>query len=123
MSVAHKIAPSILASDFTHLGEEIQMVNESEADWIHCDVMDGRFVPNISFGLPIIQAVQKIAKKPLDVHLMIIEPEQYFEAFRAAGADILTIHLEASRHPDRSLRAIKSLGMQTGLALNPDTPV
>jgi len=117
------IAPSLLSSDFLHLERDINMINASDAGWLHCDVMDGRYVPNISFGLPIIAAAKKASKKPLDVHLMIVEPEKYFEAFAKAGADYLTVHLEASTHLHRSLQAIKSLGMKAGVALNPHTPV
>ena len=124
MSVSsHKVAPSILSADFLELGSAIRMVNQSQADWIHVDVMDGMFVPNISFGFPILEAVRKIAKKPLDVHLMIEKPERYIEAFAKAGADHLTVHLEASTHLDRSLQAIKEHGMKAGAALNPATPV
>jgi ribulose-phosphate 3-epimerase len=117
------IAPSVLSSDFLHLGRDVQMINDSQADWFHVDVMDGRFVPNISFGLPIIKAIKKIAQKPLDVHLMIVEPEKYFQDFKDAGADILSVHLEASTHLHRSLQAIKALGMKAGVAINPHTPV
>lgn len=117
------VAPSILGADFTHLGSVIEMINQSEADWIHCDVMDGRFVPNISFGFPIIEAVKKVAQKPLDVHLMIEEPERYLSDFQQAGADLLTIHAEATRHLDRSVNAIREAGMQVGVALNPATSV
>ncbi|MEL6192864.1 MAG: ribulose-phosphate 3-epimerase [Bacteroidota bacterium] len=124
MSVSsHKVAPSILSADFLELGNAIRMVNQSQADWIHVDVMDGMFVPNISFGFPILEAVRKIATKPLDVHLMIEKPERYIEAFAKAGADHLTVHLEASTHLDRSLQAIKEQGMKAGAALNPATPV
>ena len=117
------IAPSLLAADFLHLEKDIEMVNHSDADWFHLDVMDGRFVPNISYGLPVISAIRKAAKKPLDVHLMIVEPEHYFEAFAKAGADRLTVHYEVSTHLHRSLQAIKALGMKAGVALNPHTPV
>lgn len=117
------IAPSLLSADFLHLERDIKMINDSDAGWLHCDVMDGRFVPNISFGLPIIAAAKKASKKPLDVHLMIVEPEKYFEQFAAAGADYLTIHLEASTHLHRSLQSIKSYGMKAGVSLNPHTPV
>ena len=117
------IAPSMLSSNFMRLEQEIEMINNSEADWFHLDVMDGRFVPNITFGMPIIAAVKKLAKKPFDVHLMIVEPEKYFEAFAAAGADVLTIHYEGAIHLHRSLQVIKSLGMKAGVALNPHTPV
>lgn len=102
------IAPSLLSADFLELGKDIHMINQSEADWIHCDVMDGRFVPNISFGLPIIRAIKKLAQKPLDVHLMIVEPERYITAFHDAGADMLSIHIEASIHAHRSLQQIRS---------------
>ncbi len=117
------IAPSLLSADFLNLDRDIQMLNASDAAWLHCDVMDGRFVPNISFGLPIIAAAKKASSKPLDVHLMIVEPEKYFDAFAKAGADYLTIHLEASTHLHRSLQAIKALGMKAGVALNPHSPV
>ena len=117
------IAPSILAANFLHLEKDIEMINDSEADWFHLDVMDGRFVPNISFGLPVIAAMKKKAKKTFDVHLMIVEPEKYFEEFAKAGADVLTVHYEASTHLHRSLQAIKNLGMKAGVALNPHTPV
>lgn len=117
------IAPSLLAADFTRLGEEIKMVNQSKADWIHCDVMDGNFVPNISFGLPIIEQIKKIAEKPLDVHLMISDPDKYLERFKNAGADILTVHYETCPHLHRTVGAIRELGMKAGVALNPHTPV
>ena len=117
------IAPSVLSADFLNLGRDVEMINNSDADWFHVDVMDGRFVPNISFGLPVIKAIKKLAKKPLDVHLMIVEPEKYFQDFKDAGADILSVHLEASTHLHRSLQAIKALGMKAGVAINPHTPV
>src|SRR6478735_8314913 len=117
------IAPSLLASNFLRLEDECQMVNESEADWFHLDVMDGRFVPNISFGLPVIEKISKVAKKPCDVHLMILEPERYAEAFKKAGADHLTVHIEACTHLHRNLQQIQSLGMKRGVAINPHTPV
>lgn len=117
------IAPSLLSADFLNLGRDIEMVNRSEADWFHCDIMDGRFVPNISFGIPVVQAISRMAEKPLDVHLMIVEPEKYFDAFAKAGADILTFHYEASTHIHRAVQQIKALGMKAGVVLNPHTPV
>ena len=117
------VAPSLLAADFTNLRHEIEMINNSEADWFHLDVMDGVFVPNISFGIPIIKAIKKIARKPLDVHLMIIEPEKYLKKFRDAGADHLTVHVEACRHLHRTIQEIKELGLKAGVTLNPHTPV
>lgn len=117
------IAPSLLASDFLNLGSVCSMLNESEADWFHLDIMDGRFVNNISFGLPVIEQLRKATKKLFDVHLMIEEPEKYTHAFRNAGADILTVHLEACRHLHRNIQEIKSLGMMAGVAINPHTPV
>ncbi len=117
------IAPSLLASDFLKTGAEIDMVNKSEADWIHLDVMDGRFVPNISFGLPIIDAVKRICQKPMDVHLMIEEPGKYANDFKEAGADHLTVHIEACPNLHRNLQQIRDLGMKTGIAVNPHTPI
>lgn len=117
------ISPSMLSSNFVRLEQELEMINNSDADWIHLDVMDGRFVPNITFGMPVVAAMKKVARKPLDVHLMIVEPEKYFEGFAKAGADILTVHYEASVHLHRSLQVIKQLGMKAGVALNPHTPV
>ncbi|MBQ8958123.1 MAG: ribulose-phosphate 3-epimerase [Bacteroidales bacterium] len=117
------IAPSLLSADFLHLENDIEMVNRSEADWFHCDVMDGRFVPNISFGIPVIQAIKKKVQKPLDVHLMIVEPDKYFEAFAQAGADIITFHFEACAHIHRAVQKIKTLGLKAGVVLNPHTPV
>ena len=119
----HLIAPSLLASNFVRLQDEVEMINKSEADWFHIDVMDGRFVPNITFGPPVIGAIKKIAQKPLDVHLMIVEPEKYFEDFKNAGADILTIHYEACNHLNRNIEVIHQMGMKAGVALNPHTPI
>jgi ribulose-phosphate 3-epimerase len=113
----------MLSADFLHLSKDIDLVNRSEADWFHLDVMDGRFVPNISFGLPVIAAIKREAKKTLDVHLMIEEPGKYAEAFQKAGADILSVHVEACPHLHRNLQQIKSLGMKAGVAINPHTPV
>ena len=117
------IAPSILAADFSNLKHDIEMVNSSKAEWFHLDVMDGVFVPNISFGLPVLKAIKKIAKKPLDVHLMIVQPERYIKDFKNAGADILTVHFEACIHLHRTIQEIHSEGMLAGIALNPHTPV
>lgn len=117
------IAPSLLAADFLELGKDVDMVNRSEADWFHLDVMDGLFVPNISYGLPVIAQIRKRARKPCDVHLMIEAPERYAAEFQKAGADILTVHYEACPHLHRNIQQIKSLGMKAGVALNPHTPV
>ncbi|NVN95744.1 MAG: ribulose-phosphate 3-epimerase [Bacteroidetes bacterium] len=117
------VAPSLLSADFACLEKDIEMINQSQAGWFHIDVMDGVFVPNISFGPPVIKHIKKIAQKPLDVHLMIINPDRYFEVFKEAGADILTIHYEASPHLHRSVSAIKNLGMKAGVVLNPHTSV
>ena len=117
------IAPSILAADFANLERDLEMVNNSQADWFHLDVMDGVFVPNISFGFPVIQAIKKIAKKPLDVHLMIVQPERFVQQFKDAGADILSVHYEASVHLHRTIQQIKAAGMQAGVAINPHTSV
>jgi len=117
------IAPSILSADFNHLHKDIMLVNSSNADWFHVDVMDGVFVPNISFGFPILQHVKKIAEKPLDVHLMIVQPDRYLQEFAAAGADVITVHFEACTHIHRTLQSIRSLGIKAGVAINPGTPV
>lgn len=119
----HLIAPSVLAADFTRLAEQITLVNESSADWFHLDVMDGRFVPNITFGFLIIEAIKRLATKPLDVHLMMVEPEKYIENFREAGADVITVHYEACPHLHRTIQQIKATGAKAGVALNPHTPV
>ena len=117
------VAPSILSADFLRLGEAIQMVEESEAEWVHCDIMDGHFVPNISYGIPIVKAVRPATKKVVDCHLMIEHPELYVEAFAAAGADMITVHQEACVHLDRQVAQIHDLGCKAGVALNPATPV
>ncbi|MEY4134162.1 MAG: ribulose-phosphate 3-epimerase [Bacteroidota bacterium] len=119
----HLLSPSLLAADFTRLREEIQVINDSEADWLHLDVMDGRFVPNITFGMGIVEAVNQLCAKPLDVHLMIVEPERYVEAFCAAGADIVSVHYEACPHLHRVLQQIKACGAKAGIAVNPHTSV
>lgn len=118
-----KIAPSMLAADFANLERDIQMVNQSEADWFHLDIMDGVFVPNISFGMPVLKAMAQYTKKTLDVHLMIVDPDRYIQAFADLGADVLTVHAEACTHLHRTIQAIKDAGMQAGVALNPHTPV
>lgn len=118
-----KIAPSILAADFANLQRDIEMVNQSEAHWFHIDIMDGVFVPNISFGMPVLQAISKHAKKTIDVHLMIVDPDRYIKTFADLGSNILTVHYEASIHLHRTLQAIKAEGMQAGVALNPHTNV
>ena len=119
----HLISPSILASDFGNLQREIEMLNKSDADWIHVDVMDGMFVPNISFGFPVLQAVKKHAQKPLDVHLMIEDPDRYIEKFAEGGANGITVHYEACTHLNKTVNAIKELGCRAGVAINPHTPV
>lgn len=119
----HIIAPSLLAADFSILKEEIEMVNTSEADWLHLDIMDGRYVPNISFGFPVLDQVKKYSKKPMDVHLMIIEPEKYLERFAKVGANLISVHYEACTHLHRTIYQIKELGCKAGIALNPHTPV
>jgi ribulose-phosphate 3-epimerase len=117
------IAPSVLAADFGNLQRDIEMVNASQADWFHIDIMDGVFVPNISYGMPVLKAIKKSATKPLDVHLMIVDPDRYIDTFAALGADVLTVHYEACTHLHRTLQAIKQAGMKAGVALNPHTPV
>ena len=121
--MTHLIAPSVLAADFANIQRDFEMINSSQADWFHIDVMDGVFVPNISFGMPVISAMKKHAKKPLDVHLMIVNPDQYIHTFKQIGADVLTVHYEACTHLHRTLQAIKNAGMKAGVALNPHTPV
>jgi ribulose-phosphate 3-epimerase len=117
------IAPSVLSADFANIQRDVEMINNSQADWFHIDIMDGVFVPNISFGFPVLKAIKKHAKKPLDVHLMIVEPDRYVATFKEAGADILTVHIEACPHLHRSIQNIKANGMKAGVALNPHTSV
>ena len=119
----HIISPSMLSADFNNLAKEIEMINHSEADWFHLDIMDGVFVPNISFGMPIISHINKLANKPLDVHLMIVNPDRYIEEFKKVGADYLTVHYEACTHLHRTIQNIKSEGMKAGVSLNPHTPI
>lgn len=119
----HLVAPSLLAADFARLAEEVALVNESEADWLHLDVMDGHFVPNITFGMGFVEAVHRLCNKPLDVHLMIEHPERYVQAFREAGAEIITVHVEACPHLHRVLQQIRETGAKAGVALNPHTPI
>lgn len=121
--MSHLIAPSLLSANFLNLEKDIEMVNQSQADWLHLDVMDGVFVPNISFGLPVIEKIRKASSKPFDVHLMIIDPDRYIERFRKAGADIISVHYETCSHLHRSLHLIKSSGAKAGVVLNPHTPV
>ena len=118
-----KIAPSMLAADFANLERDVHMVNQSEADWFHMDIMDGVFVPNISFGMPVLKAMAQHAKKPLDVHLMIVDPDRYIQTFADLGATVLTVHAEACTHLHRTVQAIKAAGMKAGVALNPHTPI
>lgn len=117
------IAPSVLSADFANIQRDVEMINNSQADWFHVDIMDGVFVPNISFGFPVMKAIKKHAKKPLDVHLMIVEPDRYVTTFKEAGADILTVHIEACPHLHRSIQNIKANGMRAGVAINPHTSV
>ncbi len=119
----HLIAPSMLAADFSNLKSEVNMINNSEADWLHLDIMDGLFVPNISFGIPVVKAIKKHTQKPLDVHLMIEKPDRYIQEFKDAGANILTIHFEACNHLHRTIETIKNENMQAGIAINPHTPI
>jgi ribulose-phosphate 3-epimerase len=121
--MSYLVAPSILSADFANIQRDVEMINSSNADWFHVDIMDGVFVPNISFGFPVVKAIKKHAKKPLDVHLMIVNPDQYVQTFKDAGADILTVHYEACTHLHRSIQLIKSTGMKAGVAINPHTPV
>lgn len=121
--MAHLISPSLLSANFCNLENDLKMLNDSQADWLHVDVMDGVFVPNISFGQPVIKHIKKIAQKPLDVHLMIVEPDKFFEDYKNCGADIITVHYEACTHLHRSLSKIRQLGMKAGVVLNPHTPI
>ena len=119
----HLIAPSLLAADFTRLAQEVELLNTAAADWLHLDVMDGHFVPNLTFGMMVVEAIGKLARKPLDVHLMIEKPERYIEGFRKAGADIISVHYEACPHLHRVIQQIKETGAQAGVAINPHTPI
>jgi len=119
----HLVSPSLLSADLGNLAKEISIINRSEADWIHCDIMDGVFVPNISFGFPVVEAVKKVAQKPLDVHLMIVDPDRYLSRWQETGADILTVQYEACTHLHRTVSEIRNLGMKAGVAVNPHTPV
>jgi ribulose-phosphate 3-epimerase len=121
--MSHLVAPSVLSADFGNLQRDIELINSSAADWFHIDIMDGAFVPNISFGFPVLKAIQKHAKKPLDVHLMIVDPDRYINLFKEAGADVLTVHIEACTHLHRSIQNIKAAGMKAGVALNPHTSI
>ncbi|MCG8783683.1 ribulose-phosphate 3-epimerase [Tenacibaculum finnmarkense] len=121
--MSNLIAPSVLAADFANLQRDIEMINNSDADWFHIDIMDGVFVPNISFGMPVLKAITKHAKKTIDVHLMIVNPDQYIQTFADLGANILTVHYEACPHLHRTIQAIKAAGMKAGVALNPHTPI
>ena len=121
--MAHLLAPSLLAADFANLQRDVELVNDSAAHWFHLDVMDGVFVPNISFGMPVMEAIARHAKKPLDVHLMIVDPDRYIDTFAKLGADVLTVHAEACTHLHRTLGAIRAAGMKAGVALNPHTPI
>ena len=119
----HLIAPSVLSADFANLQKDVEMINRSDADWFHIDIMDGVFVPNISYGFPVLKAIQKYAKKPLDVHLMIVDPDRYLQDFKRAGAENITVHIEACTHLHRTLHAIKDLGCKAGVAINPHSPI
>jgi len=121
--MSHLIAPSLLSADFTNLKDDVEMINSSEADWFHLDIMDGVFVPNISFGIPVLKAIKPMAKKPFDVHLMIVQPERYIKQFKDAGADIFNVHYEACTHLHRTVQEIHNEGMKAGVTLNPHTPV